>query len=285
MTLFRVLCLAFILPLTSVAAAHARPQAPAPAATAGDVRTRIQITVPDQTAELTVDGRKVEGVGDTREIETARLRRGAKGTTTISVMWKPNGYTEMTRTKEVGFVAGEPLRVDLSKESPDDRVKVIYVPTPQDVSEEMVRLAGVGPDDVVYEPGCGDARITIAAIRAGAQRGICIDIDKERADESRKNVEAAGLAHKIDVRHGDALDLKDLSQVSVVLLYMGEHFNMLIRPVLWRDLKVGSRVVSHAFTMGDWKPDNHVQFMSDQSGQYQLYVWTITEEVKKRLAK
>ena len=97
-------------------------------------------------------------------------------------------------------------------------------------------------------------------------------------------MKAAGLSDKIDVRHGDALDLKDLSQVTVVLLYMGDHFNMLIRPVLWRDLKVGSRIVSHAFTMGDWKPDQTINFQSAESGNYQLYVWTITEEVKKRLA-
>ena len=136
----------------------------------------------------------------------------------------------------------------------------------------MVRLAGVGPNDVVYEPGCGDARITIAGIRRGAQRGICIDIDEERARESQANVRAAGLSDQIDVRHGDALDLKDLSQVTVVLLYMGDHFNMLIRPVLWRDLKVGSRIVSHAFTMGDWKPNQTITFDSDGGGDYQLHL-------------
>ena len=66
---------------------------------------------------------------------------------------------------------------------------------------------------------------------------------------------------------------------------MGDHFNMLIRPVLWRDLKVGSRIVSHAFTMGDWKPDETITFHSDGSGDYQLHLWTITEDVKKRLAR
>jgi precorrin-6B methylase 2 len=161
-------------------------------------------------------------------------------------------------------------------------VRVIYVPTPADVAEEMVNLAAVTSKDIVYEPGCGDGRITIAAIRkGGARRGICIDIDPERALESQANVKAAGFADRIDVREGDALDVKDLSDVSVVFLYMGDHFNLLIRPVLWRDLKVGSRIVSHRFTMDDWKPDKTVTVTSEDGGIYDLHLWTITEEIKR----
>ena len=287
MTIARVLCLAFVIPVASATTSPALPLVAlqsATSATAG-VSSRISVTMPQDDAELLVEGQKVQGSGTFRNIESRLLPKGTRSKTTITAKWKPNGYTEMTRTKQVQFTAGEPVTVDLSVEAADDRVKVIYVPTPQDVSEEMVRLVGVGPNDVVYEPGCGDARITIAAIRRGAQRGICIDIDEERAKESPANVKAAGLSDKIDVRHGDALDLKDLSQVTVVLLYMGDHFNMLIRPVLWRDLKVGSRIVSHAFTMGDWKPDQTISFRSAEGGDYQLHVWTITEDVKKRLAR
>jgi uncharacterized protein (TIGR03000 family) len=264
---------------TTVRPAVAAPQT----ATAGEaISSPFSITMPQADAVLLVDGEEVPGNGAIRTVQSRPLRRGAQGTLSLTARWKPNAYTEMTRTKQVPFAAGAPVTVDLSAEAADDRVKVVYVPTPQDVAEEMVRLARVGPTDVVYEPGCGDARITIAAIKAGARRGICIDIDEERAKESAANVKAAGLSDRIDVRHGDALDLKDLSQVSVVLLYMGEHFNLLIRPVLWRDLEVGSRVVSHAFTMGDWKPDEAVTFPSEMSGDYQLYVWTITEEIKKK---
>ena len=287
MTIARVLCLAFVIPVASATTSPALPLVAlqsATSATAG-VSSRISVTMPKEDAELLVEGQKVQGSGTVRNIESRLLPKGTRSKTSITAKWKPNGYTEMTRTKEVQFTAGERVTVDLSVEAADDRVKVIYVPTPQDVSEEMVRLVGVGANDVVYEPGCGDARITIAAIRRGAQRGICIDIDEERAKESQANVKAAGLSDKIDVRHGDALDLKDLSQVSVVLLYMGDHFNMLIRPVLWRDLKVGSRIVSHGFTMGDWKPDQSISFRSAEGGTYQLHVWTITEDVKKRLAR
>jgi uncharacterized protein (TIGR03000 family) len=246
--------------------------------------SRIVVTVPAEDARLVVNGEAIGGSAASRTFDTAPLAAGTHKYT-FTVTWMPNTYTTMTRTKTVSFRAGEPVTVDLTIDDPADRVRVIYVPTPADVAAAMVDLAGVRPDDVVYEPGCGDARITTAAIRAGARKGICIDIDPERARESKANVEAAGLADRIDVREGDALDVKDLSDVSVVFLYMGDHFNLLIRPVLWRELKVGSRIVSHRFTMGDWKPDRTISAASDLGGFgfSELHLWTITEEIKRSL--
>jgi uncharacterized protein (TIGR03000 family) len=247
------------------------------------LRSRIVVTLPARDAELVVNGDVIGGVAALRTFETAPLGAGTYRYT-FTVTWKPNTYTTMTRSKTVAFRGGDTVRVDLTVDDPADRVRVIYIPTPADVAAAMVDLARIGPDDVVYEPGCGDARITTAAIRAGARRGICVDIDPERAAESKANVEAAGLANRIDVREGDALDVKDLSDVSVVFLYMGDHFNLLVRPVLWRELKVGSRIVSHRFTMGDWKPDQTVSVTSEFGGIFDLHLWTITEEVKQRLA-
>ena len=244
--------------------------------------SRIFVTVPAEDAELVVNGEAIGGGTLSRIFETTLPGEGIHQYI-FTVTWRPNTYTTMTRSKMVAFRAGESVSVDLAADDPADRVRVIYVPTPADVSAAMVDLARVGPDDVVYEPGCGDARITTAAIRAGARRGICIDIDPERARESKANVEAAGLATRIDVREGDALDLKNLSDVSVVFLYMGDHFNLLIRPVLWRELKVGSRIVSHRFTMGDWKPDQTISVVSEQGGFFELHLWTITEEIKRGL--
>ena len=245
------------------------------------VTSRVVVTVPAEDAELTVNGSVISGVGTSRTFETAPLAEGTHKYT-VAVTWEPNTYTKMTRSKVVTFRAGDAVRVDLTIEDPADRVRVIYVPTPLDVAAAMVDLAVVGERDVVYEPGCGDARITIAAIRAGARRGICVDIDPERARESKANVETAGFGGRIDVREGDALDVKNLSDVSVVFLYMGDHFNMLIRPVLWRELKVGSRVVSHRFLMGDWTPDRTISVSADD-GVYELHLWTITEELKRKL--
>jgi uncharacterized protein (TIGR03000 family) len=272
-------------PGTAPAPAAAREpnalQATAPAPAERRLTSGVVVTVPADDAVLVVNYREIPGAGTSRTFETGPLAAGAQQFT-FSVTWEPNSYTTMTRSKTVPFRAGEPLRVDLTVEDPADRVRVIYVPTPVDVAEAMVELAGVGRDDVVYEPGCGDARITVAAIQAGARRGICVDIDPERARESKANVEKAGLADRIDVREGDALDVKDLSDVSVVFLYMGDHFDMLIRPVLWRQLKVGSRIVSHRFTMGDWQPDRTISVSSDIGGFSVVHLWTITEEIKRK---
>jgi uncharacterized protein (TIGR03000 family) len=243
------------------------------------VASPVVVALPAEDAELAVDGETIPGQGSSREFKTPPLDAGRDHRLTFTATWMPNTYTTMTRSKPVSFRAGETVRVDLSVEDPGDRVRVIYVPTPDNVAEAMVDLAGVRPEDIVFEPGCGDARITIAAIRKGARRAICVDIDGERARESQANVARAGLADRIDVREGDALDVKDLSDVSVVLLYMGDHFNLLIRPVLWRELKVGARIVSHRFGMGDWPPDETITVADG----YELHLWTITEQIKRRL--
>jgi uncharacterized protein (TIGR03000 family) len=245
--------------------------------------SRFVVTVPADDAELVINGEAIGGEGPSRTFDARRLAPGDHRYI-VTVTWRPNTYTTMTRSKTVAFRAGEAVTVNLTIEDPADRVRVIYVPTPADVAAAMVDLAGVGPTDVVYEPGCGDARITTAAIRAGARRGLCIDIDPARAEESKANVQAAGLADRIDVREGDALDVKNLPDVSVVFLYMGDHFNLLIRPVLWRELKVGSRIVSHRFMMGDWKPDKTISVMDGQGGIFDLHLWTITEDIKRQLA-
>ena len=243
--------------------------------------SRIVVTVPADDAELAVNGRTIPGEGTSRAF-TSPVDAGTQRYT-LTVTWMPNSYTTMTRSKTVAVRAGETVQIDLTLDDPTDRVRVIYVPTPDETVAAMLDLARIGRDDVVYEPGCGDARITIGAIRAGARRGICVDIDPQQARQSKAKVERAGFANRIDVREGDALDVKDLSDVSVVFLYMGDHFNLLIRPVLWRELKVGSRIVSHRFTMGDWKPDRTLVLTSDQTGVSEVHLWTITEEIKRTL--
>jgi uncharacterized protein (TIGR03000 family) len=243
----------------------------------------LTVSVPHPETILSLNGRAIIGNGPTRELEVPDIGPRDPQRVTLTASWQPNTYTTMTRTTEVSVRAGERLAVDMTRDSPGDRVRVIYVPTPNDVAAEMVRLAAVVPGDVIFEPGCGDARITIAAIKAGAARAICVDLDPDRAAESRANVERAGLADRIDVRQGDALDVKDLADVTVVLLYMGDHFNQLIRPVLWKSLRPGARIVSHRFLMGDWQPDKTVSMQSDDGGgTYDVHLWTITEEVKRR---
>jgi uncharacterized protein (TIGR03000 family) len=256
---------------------------PAPRGAAQSAVSRLVVTLPHADAIVKLDDRIVVGSGTSRELEVP-AGRGATRRLTIAVEWKPNGYTTMTRTRTVSFKQGERVNVDLSADQPNDRVKVMYVPTPTEIADEMVKLAGVGPSDVVFEPGCGDARITIAAVKAGARRGVGIDIDADRVADSRVQVKAAGLADRIEIRLGDALDIKDLSSATVVFLYMGDHFNLLIRPQLWKQLPVGARVVSHRFTMGDWKPEQSVAVGGFEGGDYELHLWRITEDLKRKAA-
>jgi uncharacterized protein (TIGR03000 family) len=253
-------------------------QAPAPATLA----TSLVMTMPAPDAELEIDGIVLAGTGVARRLEVPPLEAGRTYQYTVVARWQPNGYTRMSRAKLVTFRAGEPLRIDLSIDDPSDRVVVQYVPTPERIAMEMVALAGVTAADVTYEPGCGDGRITIAAVKSGARRGVGIDLDPERVKESRANVVAAGLADKIEIRLGDALDQPDLGSMTVVFLYMGDHFNMLIRPYLWKQLPIGARVVSHRFLMGDWQPDKTVTVTDDTGLPYELHLWTITEAHKRR---
>jgi uncharacterized protein (TIGR03000 family) len=273
--------LAAIYAIATLTLGTASPAAQARAA-AERATAQLTITLPTADAELEIDGTAVPGDGASRTYETPPLQPGRTASYTLMAKWQPNTYTWMTRTKTVTLRPGERLAVDLSIDDPNDRVRVIYVPTPQDIAEQMVKLAGVSSSDIVFEPGCGDARITIAAVRAGAKRAICVDIDPDRVVESRARVKDAGLEDRIDVRLGDALDVKDMRDVTVVLLYMGDHFNLLIRPVLWRELKVGSRIVSHRFKMGDWDPERTVTVTSDEGGEYDLHRWIITDDVKRR---
>jgi uncharacterized protein (TIGR03000 family) len=263
------------------AAAPRASQAAAPGA--ARVASRITVTVPHDETELVVEGQPVAGLGAVRSFDTPPLEPSRTYRYRLTATWQPNTYTTMTRTKTVSFRAGEQIAVDLTVEDPSDRVRVLYVPTPDDIAGEMVRLAGVGAADVVFEPGCGDARITIAAVKAGAKRGVGIDIDPDRVAESRARVREAGLEDRIEIRQGDALDIRDLSEATVVLLYMGDHFNLLIRPILWKELEVGARVVSHRFTMGDWKPDRTVSVSGLEGPEYELHLWTVTEDLKRKM--
>ena len=155
-----------------------------------------------------------------------------------------------------------------------------YEGTPFSVVPAMIEVARIGSDDVVYEPGCGDARVLIAAMKAGAKSGLGVDIDPNLAEVSFAAVKAAGLQDKVEIRWGNALAV-DMSRATVVFLFMGEAFNLVIRPLLWKKLPAGERVVSNDFAMGDWKPDRSVR-IETPGRTYTLYLWTITADVKAK---
>jgi hypothetical protein len=155
-----------------------------------------------------------------------------------------------------------------------------YEGTPHSVVPAMIALADVSSEDVVYEPGCGDARVLIASIKAGARKGLGVDIDPDLAEVAYAEVKKAGLEDKVEIRWGNALAV-DMSEATLVFLFMGEPFNLVMRPLLWKQLKVGARVVSNDFAMGDWLPDRTLR-VETPGRTYVLYRWTITEEIKRK---
>ena len=137
--------------------------------------------------------------------------------------------------------------------APERKPDVVYVPTPHAVVAEMLRMAKVGPKDTVYDLGCGDGRIVIAAARDFGARGVGIDIDPKRVAEARQNAKSAGVADRVEFRQADLFDT-DLGSATVVALYLLPELNLKLRPKLLRELAPGSRIVSQSFDMGDWKP-------------------------------
>jgi len=158
-------------------------------------------------------------------------------------------------------------------EPPFNPKKVVpYVPTGPETVSAMLKLARVDKNDLVIDLGCGDGRIVIAAAKEYGAHGIGVDIDAERIKEARENARKEGVANLVEFRQGD-LFAADIRKASVVTLYLLPSVNMKLRPKLWRELKPGTRVVSHSFDMQDWKPDQ----VEDVGGS-QILLWVIREK-------
>jgi SAM-dependent methyltransferase len=147
-----------------------------------------------------------------------------------------------------------------------------YVPTPQDVVDRMLALAAVTENDVVYDLGCGDGRIVVTAARKFGAKGVGVDIDPVRLRESLANAKAAGVEHLVEFKLQSALDV-DVSPATVVTLYLLSASNLRLRPILTRQLRPGARIVSHAFSMGDWAPAQRDEFVDSRGVTRTLYLW------------
>jgi SAM-dependent methyltransferase len=144
----------------------------------------------------------------------------------------------------------------------------------------MLALAGVTAADVVYDLGSGDGRIPIAAARAYGARGVGIEIDRKLVEEARANARAAGVDHLVEFRLEDALTA-DVSNATVVTLYVLASGNAKLRPILTRQLRPGARIVSHAFSMGaSWPPDKVDHFTSRQGDEVTLYLWKTDGKIR-----
>ncbi len=146
---------------------------------------------------------------------------------------------------------------------------VIFVPTPQNVVDEMLKLAKVHKGDVLYDLGCGDGRLVVTAAKQFGVRAVGIDINPERIAESQENAKQAGVTDRVVFRNEDLFEA-DIKEATVVTLYLLQSLNVKLRPKLWKDLKPGTRIVSHSFDMGEWKPDKEIEVEGRK-----VYFWTI----------
>lgn len=152
---------------------------------------------------------------------------------------------------------------------------VIYVPTPQDVVEDMLRLADVRQGDVLYDLGSGDGRIAVTAAQKYGVRAVGIDIDPERVAEANRNARRGGVSRLVSFREQD-LFKADFGEATVVTLYLLPDLNLKLRPRLFAQLKPGTRVVSHQFDMGDWKPDKTLE-----TNGRTVYFWVMPERNRR----
>jgi uncharacterized protein (TIGR03000 family) len=260
-------------------------------ATEQDTR-RASVTVRvHATAKLMVQGQATKQQGERRVFNSPPLTPGKKYTYTFVAEWlKPGSdYETYKVTRKVSVEAGKTVELDMSKPNFEkgDTLLIIWVKTPPKVIDAMMKLANVGKDDVVYDLGCGQGEIVIAAVKGhNAKRGVGIDIEESQVQAAKEKAKEAGVEAKVEFRQGDVLKVKDLSEATVVTLYMSEEMNKLLLPLLQSQLKPGARIVSHRFTMGDkWEPEKteKVDIVHDQEEEKLIHLWTIPKKaaVKK----
>ncbi|MBN2264371.1 MAG: class I SAM-dependent methyltransferase [Candidatus Aminicenantes bacterium] len=158
---------------------------------------------------------------------------------------------------------------------------VPFVPTPYEVVEEMLRLVDIKPGDVLYDLGCGDGRIVITAAKTYGIKAVGIDIDPVRIKESNENAAAAGLAGKVRFIQQDLFEA-DFKDASVITMYLLTSVNMRLRPKLLEDLRPGTRLVSHSFGMGEWRPDKTSAVKTPYGDERDVYFWVIPANVTGR---
>ena len=170
------------------------------------------------------------------------------------------------------FAAGSAGAAEATASSPKKKLDVWYVPTPHEIVERMLDVAKVRPGDVVYDLGCGDGRMVIAAAKKYGTRGVGVDLDPARIHEARANAKRAGVETMVTFEVADMFET-DIREATVVLLYLLPELNRRLKPKLFAQLRPGARVVSHDWDMGrDWPPDEYVKLGTDG-----IYLWIMPE--------
>ncbi len=159
---------------------------------------------------------------------------------------------------------------------------VPYVPTKEPIVNRMLQMAKVKPGDVLYDLGCGDGRIVIAAAKRFGIRGVGIDIDPQRIAEAQENARKAGVADRVKFIEGDLFDA-EIKEATVMTLYLLPEVNLRLRPKLLSELKPGTRIVSHNYDMGDWKPEQSAKLTVDGT-EHVIYMWTVSKRAARPAA-
>ena len=157
--------------------------------------------------------------------------------------------------------------------APSGRPAILYVATPEEIGVEMLKLAGVTTDDVVYDLGSGDGRLVITAARRFDARGVGVEIDAKLVQDSRESALKAGVADRVQFLWQDLFQT-NLAPATVVTLYLRQDVNLKLRPKLLRELRPGTRIVSHDFDMGDWPPDRTVR-VKGPTREHVIYLWIV----------
>jgi uncharacterized protein (TIGR03000 family) len=286
----RVLIAAALAAILAAPASAQEKKAP-PAQDKKPAPATIKLLIPEKPTrtEVTIEGKKQDEPADIKDgirvFTTPELEPGKTYAYTIECVVVPNNYTRITRTRDVTFKAGDVVEVDVRKEDPKNKDKIVvrWVPTPDDIVDKMCEMAKVTKDDVVHDYGCGDAVMLIRPIQKfGAKKGFGNDIDPKMVKVAKENVKKAGLEDKITIVEGDILKMteKDVGEATVVLLYIGDDLGAKLGPLLKNSLKPGTRIVSHRFHLGDWKPDKTTEVTGMDGDQYTLHMWTVPERKK-----
>lgn len=175
-------------------------------------------------------------------------------------------------------VAGVLLGSAAAPAQEEPRLDVIYVPTPQVVVDRMLDMAGVKSGDFMIDFGCGDGRMVVSAAKRGA-RGYGVDINPARINEANENARKAGVTDKVEFKIADLFQ-EDLSKADVMAMYLLTDINLRLRPKILDTMKPGTRIVSHAFDMGDWQPEKHVKVDGRD-----VYFWTVNDLARKKFGQ
>jgi len=238
----------------------------------------IRVMLPAE-ARLTVDGHQTTSTGTERLLFSPALPPGKKFSYTLRAGWEEDGRP-IVRMAVVTVEAGKEVAVDMRHAAKDAASsQVVYVPTPQEVVDKMLDMAKVTKDDVVFDLGCGDSRIVATAAKKFGAKGVGVDIDPARIEDSKATLKKMEVPEGlVEVRQGDALKVKDLSRATVVTLYMLPEFMAQLKPILERDLKPGTRVVAHDYAVPDWEPKEKHRMTTMRIYPHNLFLYVVGEK-------